>query len=66
MERSYRLDVQYLIRILTAADDRATSDLDTVLEVALRETTKVLIFYHFGCDDAYERGSGGPLREDRA
>ena len=66
MERTYRGDVQYLLRILTAADERATSDLDTVLEVALRETTKVMILYHFGSNDAYERESGGTLRADRA
>jgi len=55
MERTYRGDVQYLIRILTAADTKATSDLDAVLEVALRETTKVIQIYFFSPDDPSEK-----------
>ena len=59
MERTYRGDVQYLIRILTAADAKATSDLDAVLEVALRETTKVIQIYFFSPDDPSERARDG-------
>ena len=62
MERTYRADVQYLIRILTAADDRATSDLDTVLEFVLREATKVVEIYHFSSNDPCERFPGGRVR----
>jgi uncharacterized protein (DUF1778 family) len=64
MERTYRADVQYLIRILTAADVRATSDLDTVLEVVLREATQVVEIYHFRVDDQCERNRGGELRQN--